>query len=56
MRLDVEIYKEGNVYGAYIGDNCGGSGISVEGSTPEELSENLKPYIADYAYNLENSD
>jgi len=50
--LNVELYKEGKVYGAYIGDNGGGSGIDVKGSTPEEAAEELKPYIADYLHKL----
>ena len=42
---------ESGVYGIYLGDNNGGSGITVTGSTPEEAAENIKPYIADYFYN-----
>ena len=50
--LNVELYKKGKSYGAYIGDDCGGSGIDVKGSTPEEAAEKLKPYIVDYLYEL----
>jgi len=48
--LDVELYKEGETFGAYISDNVGGSGISVKGATPEEVASNLSPYLADYFY------
>ena len=53
MRLDIEIYKSEKGYGAWISDDCGGSGIKVEGNTPNELGENMSAYIADYAYSLD---
>ena len=56
MRLDIEIYKTENGYGAWISDNCGGSGIEAEGSTPEELGENVSSYIADYAASLDEEE
>lgn len=56
MRLDIEIYKSGNGYKAWIGDDCGGSGIEVEGKTPEGLGENMSAYIADYAYSLDDEE
>lgn len=52
INLNIELYKEGKTYGAYIGDNNGGSGIDVKGSTPEETAEELAPYIADYLHGL----
>ena len=53
MKLEIELYKNESGYGAWISDYCGGSGIEVNGATPEELSENMRPYIADYAYQLD---
>ena len=53
MRLDIEIYKSEKGYDAWISDDCGGSGIKVEGNTPNELGENMSAYIADYAYSLD---
>lgn len=56
MTLDIEIYKSENGYMAWIGDDCGGSGIEVEGNTPEELGENMSAYIAVYAYSLDDEE
>jgi hypothetical protein len=48
--LNVELYIDKDLFCAYISDNMGGSGIEVSGSTPQELADNLSPYIADYFY------
>jgi hypothetical protein len=56
MRLDIEIYTDEYGYAAWIGDDCGGSGIEVSGSTPEELGNNMSGYIADYAQRLTETD
>jgi len=49
--ITLDLYFENGEYCIYLGDNNGGSGITVTGSTPEEAAENIKPYIADYFYN-----
>ena len=54
--ITLDLYFENGKYGIYLGDNNGGSGITVTGSTPEEAAENIKPYIADYFYNNEEED
>lgn len=46
MDINIELYCENGVYGAYLGSD-GGSGIDVKGNTPQELSQNLAPYLAD---------
>jgi len=54
MRIEIEFYKTGNGYGAWISDNCGGSGIEVNGASAEEVAENMKPYIEDYVFGLDD--
>jgi len=56
MRIEIEIYKSGNGYGAWISDNCGGSGIEVNGESAEEVADNMKPYIMDYVFGLDEDD
>ena len=54
VRLSIELYKEGDKFGAFMASTGGwDSGITVEGATPEECAENLAPYIADYFYKNE---
>lgn len=50
VNLSVELYHEDGKFGAYLSDDIGGSGISVTGSTPKEVSERLAEYIQDYFY------
>ena len=54
--ITLDLYFENGEYGIYLGDNNGGSGITVTGNTPEEAAENIKPYIADYFYNNDEED
>lgn len=54
--ITLDLYFENGEYGIYLGDNNGGSGITVTGNTPEESAENIKPYIADYFYNNDEED
>lgn len=44
MILEVEFYKEGGWYCAYIGD---GSGYKITADTVDELAEEVKDYILD---------
>lgn len=37
-------------YGMWIADQMGGSGIEVNGNTPEECAENAKPYIVEIIF------
>ena len=55
-RLELELYNEDGRLGIYLSDDCGGSGITVTGDTPEEVAENIKDYIADYFYPREEED
>ena len=47
--LTIEIYKEGDSYCAYIGEDCS-SGYECVGNTPEECAEQAKQYIIDVFY------
>ena len=48
MVVEIDIVKKGKGFDLYIGDDCGGSGISVTGETADEAIENLIPYLRDY--------
>ena len=56
VRLDVELYRDGDNFSIYLSDRMGGSGIEVSGATPEEAAKNLAPYIADYFYENETEE
>lgn len=50
MVVEIDIIKAsvGKGFDLYMGDDCGGSGISVTGETADEAIENLIPYLRDY--------
>jgi hypothetical protein len=48
MVVEIDIVKKGEVFDLFVGDDCGGSGISVTGKTADEVIENLAPYLRDY--------
>ena len=50
MVVEIEISKTpvGKGFDIYMGDDWGGSGISVTGKTADEAIENLIPYLRDY--------
>ena len=48
--LSLELYRDDNGLGIWLSDNVGGSGISVTGTTPDEICVKLAPYICDYFY------
>lgn len=54
VSLDLELEYDGEDFCAWMGDDCGGSGIEVYGKTAEELIENLTPYLHDYLYRVEH--
>lgn len=56
MRLDIEIYKEDGLHCAFIGDDCGGSGIEVKADNYDDFAKEIGLYIADYAFNEDESD
>ena len=56
MRIEIEFYKTENGYGAWISDNCGGSGIEVNGASAEKVADNMKPYIMAYVVSLDEDD
>ncbi len=51
VRLSLELYRNGDTFGIWLSDNMGGSGIEIEGKTPEEAANKIAPYISDYFYN-----
>jgi hypothetical protein len=48
MVVEIDIIKKGEEFDLFVGDDCGGSGISVKGKTADEVIENLIPYLRDY--------
>ena len=52
FKLFLELYKEGESFNIYISDNNGGSGIVINGQSPEETANNTIPYIIDYMEEL----
>lgn len=54
MVVEIDILKKGEVFDLFVGDDCGGSGISVTGKTADEVIENLTPYLHDYLYRMEH--
>jgi hypothetical protein len=57
VNLNVEVYvEEDGIYGIYLSDEMGGSGISVKGDSPEDAANQIAPYIADYFYPREDEE
>lgn len=48
VEIDINKASVGKGFDLYIGDDCGGSGISVTGETTDEAIANLIPYLRDY--------
>ena len=44
MKLNIELYLEDGIYGAYIGEECS-SGYDCRGTTKEKCIEQLSGYI-----------
>lgn len=55
-RLSLELYRKDKLFGVYISDNEGGSGITVEEPSPEEAAKEAAKYIADYFYEEEDEE
>ena len=55
-RLSLELYRKDELFGVYISDNEGGSGITVEEPSPEEAAKEAAKYIADYFVNNDEDD
>lgn len=47
LTIELSDDPDGNVY-AYIGDDCGGSGIELEDVTAEGLAEKIKQEVLEY--------
>lgn len=47
LSIELSDDPDGNVY-AYIGDDCGGSGIELEDVTAEGLAEQIKQEVLEY--------
>lgn len=56
MNIQIELYKTEGGYGAWISDNCGGSGIEVNGASAQELANNMSGYIEDYVIGLDENE
>lgn len=52
INLTVTLYKENGVYGIYIGDNMGGSGITVQDVNATTVAHSACNYITDYLMRL----
>ena len=56
INLNLELYHEpgpnSGKWCIWIGDNIGGSGIDVTGSTKEECAQEAAKYLVDYLYRL----
>ena len=48
FNININVIKESDGISLWVSDDFGGSGIEVEGDTPEEVAENLLPYLIDY--------
>ena len=48
VEIDINKASVGKGFDLYVGDDCGGSGISVTGETIDEAIANLIPYLRDY--------
>ena len=51
VKVSLQLRKNGNGFTIWLGDDLGGSGIEVTGSTPQEAANKIAPYVADYFYN-----
>lgn len=56
FNININVIKESDGLSLWVSDDFGGSGIEVEGDTPEEVAENLLPYLIDYFSNGKNDD
>ena len=56
FNININVIKESDGLSLWVSDDFGGSGIEVEGDTPEEVAENLLPYLIDYFSNEKNDD
>jgi hypothetical protein len=48
FNININVIKDISGLSLWVSDDFGGSGIEVEGDTPEEVAENLLPYLIDY--------
>ncbi len=56
FNININVIKESDGLSLWVSDDFGGSGIEVEGNTPEEVAENLLPYLIDYFSNGKNDE
>ena len=56
FNININVIKESDGISLWVSDDFGGSGIEVEGDTPEEVAENLMPYLIDYLSNEQKYD
>lgn len=54
INLTLNLYKEDGVYGIYIGDNIGGSGIGIKNKNEAIAALEACNYIIDYLKRLGN--
>ena len=48
FNININVIKDIDGLSLWVSDDFGGSGVEVEGDTPEEVAENLMPYLIDY--------
>lgn len=56
FNININVIKESDGLSLWVSDDFGGSGIEVEGDTPEEVAKNLLPYLIDYFSNEQNDE
>lgn len=53
MQVELDILKTQNGFDIWVSDNVGGSGISVQGTTKEEVLNKLNEYLTTYLEEVE---
>jgi hypothetical protein len=48
MTITIDVQVTNGNFDLFVGDDCGGSGISIKGKSAQETAENLLPYLVDY--------
>lgn len=56
MVVEIDIQKKGDKFDIFIGDDNGGSGISLKGESVDEVINDMLPYLRDYLENCESEE
>lgn len=54
MTITIDVQLTNGTFDLFVGDDFGGSGISIKGESAQETAEKLLPYLVDY-FNQEES-